>query len=65
MAAEKTAIIFGVTGIAGRAIAERLLFDGEWQVIGVSRTPPEDLPGIEHIASTSPMPPRPATRSRA
>jgi len=50
MTSEKTAIIFGVTGIAGRAIAERLLSDGKWQVIGVSRTPPEDLPGIEHIS---------------
>ena len=47
--ANRTAIIFGVTGIVGRALASQLRADGAWDVIGVSRKRPDDLPGIEHI----------------
>jgi nucleoside-diphosphate-sugar epimerase len=50
MATSRAAIIFGITGIAGRAIAERLLATGGWRVVGVSRRPPEDLPQVEHVA---------------
>lgn len=50
MGSDRTAIIFGVTGIAGRAIAERLLAMGGWRVLGVSRRPSQDLPAVEHIA---------------
>src|SRR5689334_6983420 len=51
----RTAIVFGVTGIAGRAIAERLTGQG-WRVVGVSRHGPQDLPtvapngGLRHAA---------------
>ena len=48
--AARTALVFGITGIVGRGVADRLRADGGWHVIGVSRKRPEDLPGIEHIA---------------
>ena len=44
------AVIFGVSGIVGRAIADRLASDSGWKVIGVSRHPTEDLAPIEHVA---------------
>src|SRR5262249_37317495 len=50
MKSPRTAIVFGVTGIAGGAIAERLL-KGGWRVMGVSRRRPDDLPQIDHIAA--------------
>src|SRR5207249_1091664 len=46
----RTAIVFGVTGIAGRAIAERLTGQG-WRIVGVSRHRPDDLPQVEHVAA--------------
>jgi nucleoside-diphosphate-sugar epimerase len=46
----KVAIIFGVSGIVGRAVADRLVADGGWQVVGVSRHRPEILGNIEHVA---------------
>ena len=45
--ANRTAIVFGVTGIVGRAVAGQLRADGAWDVIGVSRNRPDDLPGID------------------
>lgn len=45
-----TAIIFGVTGVSGRALAEHLLAIGGWRVVGTSRRAPENLPGVEHLA---------------
>ena len=51
MPAPRTAIIFGVTGIAGRAIAEQLAAGGGRRVVGISRRPPESLPGVEHVAA--------------
>jgi nucleoside-diphosphate-sugar epimerase len=50
MTSPRTAIIFGITGIAGRAIGEQLAAEG-WRVVGVSRRPPEDLPQVEHVAA--------------
>src|SRR5205814_175453 len=41
----RTAIVFGVTGIAGRAIAERLAGQ-DWRIVGVSRHRPDDLPQV-------------------
>jgi nucleoside-diphosphate-sugar epimerase len=49
MTSPRTAIVFGITGIAGRAIAERLS-QGGWRVVGVSRHRPDDLPQIDHVA---------------
>ena len=48
--AARTAIVFGVTGIVGRGVADHLRAEGGWNVIGVSRNRPDDLPGIEHVA---------------
>lgn len=48
--AHRTAIIFGITGITGRAIAARLVAAGGWSVVGVSRRPPENLPEVRHVA---------------
>lgn len=45
-----TAVVAGVSGIVGRAVAGRLLADG-WRVIGVSRhAPAPAIPGLEHLA---------------
>lgn len=44
-----TAVVAGVSGIVGLAIAGRLLGDG-WRVIGISRRPPMPaIPGLEHL----------------
>jgi nucleoside-diphosphate-sugar epimerase len=48
--AGRTALIFGVSGIVGRAVADRLHGDGGWTVVGVSRNRPDDLAHVEHIA---------------
>lgn len=45
-----TAVIAGVSGIVGRAAAERLIADG-WRVVGLSRRPAVPaIPGLEHLA---------------
>jgi nucleoside-diphosphate-sugar epimerase len=46
---EKVGLIFGVSGIAGRAIAERLSSEKNWTVIGASRHAPDDLPAVHHV----------------
>jgi nucleoside-diphosphate-sugar epimerase len=40
---KRTALIFGISGIIGRAVAEHLTATGKWQVIGVSRHAHPDL----------------------
>jgi nucleoside-diphosphate-sugar epimerase len=47
---ERVACVFGVTGIGGRALAERLSTVGGWRVAGVSRHEPDGLGGIEHVS---------------
>ena len=47
---EKVGLIFGVSGISGQAIAERLLREPDWSVIGVSRHPPDGLAAVRHVA---------------
>lgn len=45
-----TAVVAGVSGIVGRAIASRLIAAG-WRVAGLSRRPPAPaIPGLEHLA---------------
>jgi nucleoside-diphosphate-sugar epimerase len=46
---EKTAVVFGSSGIVGRNAAERLVSSG-WKVISVSRHPHNDLPGSRAIS---------------
>src|SRR3954471_8381247 len=48
MPSDARALVVGVTGITGHNAAERLLESG-WEVVGVSRTPPVDLPGVRHV----------------
>lgn len=45
---ERTALVVGVTGIAGYNISQALIGDG-WRVIGLSRSPRYQVPGVEHI----------------
>jgi nucleoside-diphosphate-sugar epimerase len=45
----RTAVIAGVSGIVGRAVAGRLLAEG-WKVVGLSRRAPDPgLPGLVHL----------------
>jgi nucleoside-diphosphate-sugar epimerase len=45
---ERTALVVGVTGIAGYNTARALLADG-WRVVGLSRTPRYEIAGVEHV----------------
>lgn len=46
----RTALIAGITGIGGNHVARELIANG-WDVIGLSRRPPRDLPHVQHIAA--------------
>ena len=45
---ERTALVVGVTGIAGYNTAQALLAAG-WRVVGLSRSPRYTIPGVEHV----------------
>ena len=45
---DRTALVVGVTGIAGYNIAQALLA-AEWRVIGLSRAKRYEIPGVEHV----------------
>lgn len=47
---KRTALVVGITGIGGNHVARELLATG-WEVIGLSRRPPHDLPAIRHVAA--------------
>jgi nucleoside-diphosphate-sugar epimerase len=47
---KRTALIAGVTGIGGNYLARELLGSG-WEVVGLSRRAPKDLPGVRHVAA--------------
>jgi hypothetical protein len=47
------ALIVGSSGIVGRNLAEHLLRNG-WDVAGLARTPPSDIPGLRPIAADLP-----------
>ena len=47
---KRTALVVGITGIAGNHVARELLANG-WDVIGLSRRAPRDLPGATHVAA--------------
>jgi nucleoside-diphosphate-sugar epimerase len=44
----RTALVIGVTGIAGYNIAQALT-QGDWNVVGLSRTPRYEVPGVDHV----------------
>jgi nucleoside-diphosphate-sugar epimerase len=45
---DRTALVVGVTGMSGYNIAEALVAAG-WRVVGLSRAPRYELPGVEHV----------------
>lgn len=45
---ERTALVVGVTGIAGYNTAQALLAE-DWRVVGLSRTAKYEIPGVEHV----------------
>ena len=47
---QRTALVAGITGIGGNHVARELLANG-WEVIGLSRRPPRDLPAVRHVAA--------------
>jgi GDP-D-mannose dehydratase len=50
MAAEKSALIVGVSGIVGRNLADLLIAENDWQIYGMARRPGERK-GIVPIAA--------------
>jgi nucleoside-diphosphate-sugar epimerase len=47
---ERTALVVGVTGMAGLNTAEALVDDG-WRVMGLSRTGRAAIPGVQHLTA--------------
>lgn len=47
---KKTAVVVGAQGVIGRYIVERLVADGNWHVIGLSRRPGQDGPRLKNIS---------------
>ena len=47
---KKTAVVVGALGVIGRYIVERLLAEGDWSVIGLSRRAAPDGPNYRHIS---------------
>jgi len=45
---DRTALVVGVTGIAGNNTARALLEQG-WRVVGLSRSKRYEVPGVEHV----------------
>ena len=46
--ARRSALVVGVTGIGGGNIAQALLED-DWEVVGLSRNPDVQVPGVRHV----------------
>jgi len=47
---QKSAVVVGALGVIGRYIVEKLLEEGDWQVIGLSRRSVADAPRYRHVA---------------
>ena len=50
MPQNKKAVVVGALGVIGRYIVEKLLAEGDWQVVGLSRRPAKDGPRYRHIS---------------
>ena len=50
MAEHKQAVVVGALGVIGRYIVARLLEEGDWSVVGLSRRTAEPAPRYRHIA---------------
>ncbi len=46
----RIALIAGASGIVGNNLAQRLLAQG-WQVHGLARRPPTEIPGLNPVAA--------------
>ena len=47
---KKKAVVVGALGVIGRYIVEKLVADGDWQVIGLSRRPAKNGSRYSHIS---------------
>ncbi|MDP3240060.1 MAG: SDR family oxidoreductase [Reyranella sp.] len=47
---QKKAVVVGALGVIGRYIVERLVAEGDWQVVGLSRRPEKDGPRYRHVS---------------
>src|SRR5512147_1579144 len=47
---QNKAVVVGALGVIGRHIAERLVGEPNWQVVGLSRRKASDGPGYRHVA---------------
>lgn len=50
MPSPKKAVVVGALGVIGRYIVDRLMAEGDWQVIGLSRRSAPSTPRYRHIA---------------
>lgn len=50
MPQNKKAVVVGALGVIGRYIVEKLLAEGDWQVVGLSRRPEKEGPRYRHIS---------------
>ena len=46
---KRTAIVVGSLGVIGRYVVDRLLRDGDWEVVGLSRRFAPERPGYRHL----------------
>ena len=51
MPSPKKAVVVGALGVIGRYIVEKLLAEGDWQVVGLSRRSVPSIPRYRHIAA--------------
>lgn len=51
--AQKNAVVVGALGVIGRYIVDKLLAEGDWQVVGLSRRPAKNTPSICLTTRTS------------
>lgn len=49
MSEDRRAIVVGITGIQGNNLSDRLVANG-WEVTGVARRPPSDVPGVTPVS---------------
>lgn len=47
---KKKAVVVGALGVIGRYIVEKLVAEGDWQVIGLSRRPAKNGPRYSHVS---------------
>jgi nucleoside-diphosphate-sugar epimerase len=47
---ERTVLVAGASGLIGHAALEQFVRSGGWDVIGISRSAPDDVPGVRVVA---------------